>query len=39
MEKEFKKWIKFYGKEHSDFTIDKGDFLSDEVKERVANAT
>ena len=39
MEIEFRKWMSFYGKEHSDYTIEKGDFLWDTVKEKFTDAT
>ena len=39
MEKEYKKWMKWYGKKHGDFLIQKGDFLEEDVKEKINNAT
>ncbi|CAC5356349.1 DOT1L [Mytilus coruscus] len=39
MEKECKKWMKWYGKKHGDFLIQKGDFLEEDVKEKINNAT
>ena len=39
MIKEFEKWMKWYGKKHSPFQIEKGDFLCDEVKEKINNAS
>lgn len=62
MDKEFKKWMKWYGKKHGEYTVsvvvlvalgfristckpvfnhrsqlERGDFLSEEWKERIAN--
>lgn len=39
MIQEFEKWMKWYGKQYSPFEIKKGDFLCDEVKEKINNAT
>ncbi|KAK6180163.1 hypothetical protein SNE40_012359 [Patella caerulea] len=39
MDREFRKWMKWYGKKHGDYKIEKGDFLCDEMKEKVNNAT
>ncbi|KAI8774133.1 serine-rich adhesin for platelets [Biomphalaria glabrata] len=39
MEREFHRWMKWYGKEHGDFLIEKGDFLHDDVKEKLNKAT
>ncbi|KAK3089639.1 hypothetical protein FSP39_005262 [Pinctada imbricata] len=39
MIQEFEKWMKWYGKIYSPFEIKKGDFLCDEVKEKINNAT
>ncbi|XP_052096294.1 histone-lysine N-methyltransferase, H3 lysine-79 specific-like isoform X4 [Mytilus californianus] len=39
MEKECIKWMKWYGKKHGDFLIQKGDFLEEDVKEKINNAT
>uniref|UniRef100_A0A8C9SUV8 Histone-lysine N-methyltransferase, H3 lysine-79 specific n=1 Tax=Scleropages formosus TaxID=113540 RepID=A0A8C9SUV8_SCLFO len=39
MDKEFKKWMKWYGKKHGEYTLEKGDFLSEEWKERIANTS
>lgn len=38
MEVQFKKWMKWYGKKYSNFHIDKGDFLCDEMKEKINGA-
>ncbi|XP_064625408.1 histone-lysine N-methyltransferase, H3 lysine-79 specific-like isoform X1 [Lineus longissimus] len=37
--KEFKKWMNWYGKIYSDFELQKGDFLSEDVKERINTAS
>ncbi|GFN77086.1 hypothetical protein PoB_000359200, partial [Plakobranchus ocellatus] len=39
MEREFRKWMKWYGKEHGNFLIEKGDFLYDNVKDKLNKAT
>ncbi|KAM9329868.1 histone-lysine N-methyltransferase, H3 lysine-79 specific [Gastrophryne carolinensis] len=39
MDKEFRKWMKWYGKKHSEYTLERGDFLSEEWKERIANTS
>ncbi|KAM8875323.1 histone-lysine N-methyltransferase, H3 lysine-79 specific isoform 2-T3 [Spinachia spinachia] len=39
MDKEFKKWMKWYGKRHGEYTLERGDFLSEEWKERIANTS
>uniref|UniRef100_A0A672IXH8 Histone-lysine N-methyltransferase, H3 lysine-79 specific n=1 Tax=Salarias fasciatus TaxID=181472 RepID=A0A672IXH8_SALFA len=39
MDKEFKKWMKWYGKKHGEYTLERGDFLSEEWKERIANTS
>ncbi|XP_059140206.1 uncharacterized protein LOC131928255 isoform X2 [Physella acuta] len=39
MEREFRRWMKWYGKEHQEFLIEKGDFLQDDVKEKLNKAT
>ncbi|GFS11380.1 histone-lysine N-methyltransferase, H3 lysine-79 specific [Elysia marginata] len=39
MEKEFIKWMKWYGKEHGKLLLEKGDFLHDDVKEKLSKAT
>ncbi|BFZ16793.1 hypothetical protein BsWGS_19831 [Bradybaena similaris] len=39
LEKEFKKWMKWFGKEHGDYKIEKGDFLHDDIKEKLNKAT
>ncbi|KAJ8357778.1 hypothetical protein SKAU_G00205720 [Synaphobranchus kaupii] len=39
MDREFKRWMKWYGKKHGDYTLERGDFLSEEWKDRIANAS
>ncbi|XP_067086585.1 histone-lysine N-methyltransferase, H3 lysine-79 specific isoform X2 [Osmerus mordax] len=39
MDKEFKKWMKWYGKKHGGYTLERGDFLSEEWKDRIANTS
>jgi H3 lysine-79-specific histone-lysine N-methyltransferase len=39
MATEFEKWMSWYGKEHGQYQIEKGDFLIEEVKEKINNAT
>ncbi|XP_052258145.1 histone-lysine N-methyltransferase, H3 lysine-79 specific-like isoform X2 [Dreissena polymorpha] len=39
MIKQFKRWMKWYGKKYSNFLLEKGDFLSDDTKERINSAT
>jgi len=36
MEKEFKKWMSWFGKIYSPFKLEKGDFLRDDVRTRIA---
>ena len=39
MESEFRRWMKFYGKICSKYELVKGDFLADEMKEKIASAS
>ncbi|XP_036409926.1 histone-lysine N-methyltransferase, H3 lysine-79 specific-like isoform X3 [Megalops cyprinoides] len=39
MDREFQRWMKWYGKKHGEYTLEKGDFLSEEWKDRIANAS
>uniref|UniRef100_A0A8C8HP04 Histone-lysine N-methyltransferase, H3 lysine-79 specific n=1 Tax=Oncorhynchus tshawytscha TaxID=74940 RepID=A0A8C8HP04_ONCTS len=39
MDKEFKRWMKWYGKKHGDYTLERGDFLSEVWKDRIANTS
>nr|XP_054764002.1 histone-lysine N-methyltransferase, H3 lysine-79 specific-like isoform X1 [Lytechinus pictus] len=38
MQSEYKRWMKWYGKEHSKFLLEHGDFLSDIMKEKIASS-
>uniref|UniRef100_A0A2I3GFN4 Histone-lysine N-methyltransferase, H3 lysine-79 specific n=1 Tax=Nomascus leucogenys TaxID=61853 RepID=A0A2I3GFN4_NOMLE len=35
MDREFRKWMKWYGKKHAEFTLERGYFLSEEWRERI----
>ncbi|CAL8137262.1 unnamed protein product [Orchesella dallaii] len=39
MDYHFKKLMKWYGKAHGEYSIAKGDFLSEELRERITSAT
>ncbi|XP_053556076.1 histone-lysine N-methyltransferase, H3 lysine-79 specific [Bombina bombina] len=39
MDKEFRKWMKWYGKKHAEYTLERGDFLSEEWRDRIANTS
>ncbi|KAG9486421.1 histone-lysine N-methyltransferase, H3 lysine-79 specific [Eleutherodactylus coqui] len=39
MDKEFRKWMRWYGKRHAEYTLERGDFLSEEWRERIANTS
>lgn len=39
MDSEFRKWMKWYGKRHAEYTLERGDFLSEEWRERIANTS
>ncbi|CAL1544993.1 unnamed protein product, partial [Lymnaea stagnalis] len=39
MEREFRRWMNWYGKEHQEFMIEKGDFLHDDIKDKLSKAT
>ncbi|KAM4611239.1 histone-lysine N-methyltransferase, H3 lysine-79 specific-like [Discoglossus pictus] len=39
MDKEFRKWMNWYGKKHAEYTLERGDFLSEEWRERIANTS
>ncbi|XP_075632677.1 histone-lysine N-methyltransferase, H3 lysine-79 specific isoform X11 [Balearica regulorum gibbericeps] len=44
MDREFRKWMKWYGKKHAEYTVseiqlERGDFLSEEWRERIANTS
>ncbi|XP_041086645.1 histone-lysine N-methyltransferase, H3 lysine-79 specific-like isoform X2 [Polyodon spathula] len=39
MDWQFMKWMKWYGKKHGKYSLERGDFLSEEWKERIANTS
>ncbi|XP_033103576.1 histone-lysine N-methyltransferase, H3 lysine-79 specific-like isoform X2 [Anneissia japonica] len=39
MQVEFRRWMKWYGKDYSPFMVEKGDFLNDDMIDRVAKAS
>ncbi|KAM9460945.1 histone-lysine N-methyltransferase, H3 lysine-79 specific isoform 3-T3 [Clarias gariepinus] len=39
MDREFKRWMKWYGKKHGEYTLERGDFLSEDWRERIANTS
>ncbi|XP_077980944.1 uncharacterized protein LOC144436120 isoform X3 [Glandiceps talaboti] len=39
MDIEYRKWMRWYGKEYSPYRLDKGDFLSNEMKDKIASAS
>lgn len=39
MDRYFKKLMKWYGKSHGVYSITKGDFLSEQLRERITSAT
>jgi len=39
MSAEFCRWMEFYGKEYSPYELERGDFLCEEMKERIMSAT
>ncbi|XP_041695469.1 histone-lysine N-methyltransferase, H3 lysine-79 specific isoform X2 [Coregonus clupeaformis] len=39
MDEEFKRWMKWYGKKHGEYTLERGDFLSEVWKDRIANTS
>ena len=39
MESEFRRWMKWYGKKHSDFTLETGDFLQERLRDTIAQAS
>ncbi|EHB13669.1 Sodium/potassium-transporting ATPase subunit alpha-4 [Heterocephalus glaber] len=39
MDREFRKWMKWYGKKHAEYTLDQGDFPSEEWREWIANTS
>lgn len=39
MSAEFRRWMVFYGKEYNPYELERGDFLCDEMKDRINSAT
>lgn len=39
MDIQFKRWMKWYGKKYSTYQLEKGDFLCDDMKDKINNAT
>ncbi|XP_053394134.1 serine-rich adhesin for platelets-like isoform X4 [Mercenaria mercenaria] len=39
MIEQYKRWMKWYGKKYCKFLLEKGDFLSEETKEKINSAT
>ena len=39
MDKEFKKWMKWYGKKFRPYSLEIGDFLEDQWSEKIASST
>jgi len=39
MSEEFRRWMAFYGKEYSPYELERGDFLCEEMKEKIMSAT
>ncbi|GCB73549.1 hypothetical protein scyTo_0002628 [Scyliorhinus torazame] len=39
MDTEFRKWMRWYGKKYGEYTLEKGDFLSEEWKEKIASTS
>lgn len=38
MDREFRKWMKWYGKTHRPYTLEKGDFLQPKMREKINEA-
>jgi len=36
---EFRRWMAFYGKEYSPYELERGDFLCEDMKEKINSAT
>jgi H3 lysine-79-specific histone-lysine N-methyltransferase len=36
---QFRKWMRWYGKKYGDYRLIKGDFLTDEHREKIVSAT
>jgi Histone methylation protein DOT1 len=39
MSAEFRRWMAFYGKEYCPYELERGDFLCEEMKEKINTAT
>lgn len=39
MDQQFKRWMKWYGKKYRPYKLEVGDFLAEDKKELIANAT
>lgn len=39
MSAEFRRWMAFYGKQHSSYQLERGDFLCEDMKEKINAAT
>ncbi|XP_076440940.1 uncharacterized protein LOC143280205 isoform X2 [Babylonia areolata] len=39
MDIQFKKWMSFFGKSHGQYLLEKGDFLVDNIRDRIESAT
>ena len=39
MDFHFRSWMRWYGKKHGEYTIEKGDFLGEAMKDRIAQCT
>ncbi|XP_043577124.1 histone-lysine N-methyltransferase, H3 lysine-79 specific isoform X2 [Chiloscyllium plagiosum] len=39
MDTEFRKWMRWYGKKYGEYTLERGDFLSEEWKEKIASTS
>ncbi|XP_062888185.1 histone-lysine N-methyltransferase, H3 lysine-79 specific isoform X1 [Mobula hypostoma] len=39
MDIEFRKWMRWYGKKYGEYTLERGDFLSEEWKEKIASTS
>jgi len=39
MSVEFRRWMAFYGKDYNAYELERGDFLCEEMKEKINSAT
>ena len=39
MDKEFKRWMRWYGKKYRPYTLEVGDFLDEQFTEKIATST